>query len=222
MKPEKKSPSRGRPLKLPPKTRDEIGRRLAMGESMTQLATEYGVSKSMLSRLFSERVPKVRDVATRLAKAEIEFEHLPVSEQGAARVLTDQIKSMGSGLVRTAGLNVRTAETLAGLANQQAAGIQIPKELDDESRQNLKDSLSLTAALIEGSNKAATLSASLVSLNRGVTEPNKPTLEDLIVGSRAEVEEQSFAVLLKKARGRAEAGTSLGSVVRASKGRGVD
>jgi len=184
----------GRPSKLSSVQEREILQRLAAGESNRSVAKDFNVGEATIRRIFSAQVPKVKDVAQRLAVAEKELESMPVSAQRATRTLADQLKDIGTNLASAARFGSATASRLAELAHGQLDGIQAPDgSLDGGKMLNI-------GILTRTANEAAVPALRLVVATQGnppdaPDEEDRPTLSNL---SDAELDQ--FIVLQQKAR----------------------
>jgi DNA-binding transcriptional regulator YdaS (Cro superfamily) len=145
----------GRPSKLTPKQLNEIRRRLATGESTTALAREYGVAKATISGHCSQKVERIKDIASQMVSAEQKFECLPVSEQAAVINLVDQMKATSNNLAAAARAGSATSAHLAGIAHGKAVQLN-PVAPDPEE-------LRMVSALTQTANQAATIGTALIA-----------------------------------------------------------
>jgi hypothetical protein len=158
----------GRPSKLSDRQWAEIGRRLAAGEGVRALAKEFRVSHGTISERFSDRVPRLRELATTLATTEAEVERLPVSEQATVRTLADQIRGISESLVKVAALGGKTGEILAGHANRKAARLG-----DDPDPEELK----MVVGLTEGANRAVVPAVALINSGKEKAEDLRQNMD---------------------------------------------
>lgn len=179
----------GRPSKLTDQRWDELLRRLSAGEKAADLAREFGVSPTSISKRVSQPAKNVQTLASRLAKTEQAIESLPVSQQVAIRTLADRMKDLGDSLLETAATNARTAKVMAARAEGAALALTATPTLDD---------LKVPAAFIEVSNKATSLGVSLMNNRRESSEGL--TLEDLVCGGGDGRTEKSLGEAIRKAR----------------------
>lgn len=182
------TPRRGRPTKLSDRERAEIGRRLALGESKRALAREFKVSEAFIRSNFSAHVAEIKNVATRLAGAELDLQGLPISAQASVRSLTDQLKGLGKTIIETAALNGETARIMSTRALEAASALESDAGLQE---------LMLPGAFIEVSNKAASLGVQLMNSQKDAVKGHR-TLEDIIVGQGTE--HPGLAESIRKAR----------------------
>jgi len=166
----------GRPSKLDDRQKAEIGRRLAAGESGRKLAKEFRVSEGTIRANITTHPSEIRNIATRLAKAELDLNGLPISAQGSVRSLADQLKGMQSDYMAGASTGLKTATLLQTLAHKKAG------ELDPETVQT--EDLRLVAALTDTANKSAAMGTTLLTANKDKADSGKKTLEDYLEEAR--------------------------------------
>lgn len=157
-------PKRGRPSKLRPSQWEAIGKRLAQGEGVRALAREYKVSPTRISTRFSERIPKLKTLAGRIAEAETELESLPVSERESVRILADDMKATSQSLSRAAVLGSQAAMTLFRKSSEHIArlnegdgfmeALETIHALAKTANENAKVGLALLKIIGEGANAA--------------------------------------------------------------------
>jgi hypothetical protein len=152
----------GRKSKLGDAQWEEIGRRLAKGESTSALAKEYGVSKSVISARFSKRTETIKTVANQLVAAEIAFESLGIAEQISVRSLANELKDISLHLAGAAKFGAATAHRLSGIANAQVAKIDDADPLNNQSIESLKG----ISALTRLANESSTIGLNLLSANK--------------------------------------------------------
>jgi len=140
-----------RPSKLTPTQWDEIGKRIAGGESKTSLAKEYGIGLSTISERFTEfPKDKVRKIGEELAT-------LPPSGQAAAVSLADDLRAISQSLASAGRYGSATAHRLQEIAHRQAMKIG-----DQPDMETLKG----VAALTRTANEAASMGMGLLNANR--------------------------------------------------------
>ena len=144
----------GRLSVLTDSQREEIGRRLASGETLRGLSRSLGIAYTTLRRNFSDQAPAIKNVAETLARAELDLASLPRPAQRAARTLADQLKSIQDSYATAAINGAQTAAHLSGLAQRRASTLDIDAEAED---------LRTIAALQETANKALQPAASLIA-----------------------------------------------------------
>lgn len=165
----------GRPSKLSSIQEREICQRLASGESNRSVAKAYRVGEATIRRIFSAQVPKVRDVAQRLASVELDLAALPVSAQVSARSLADQMKGIQSHYTAAALDGAATAARLHQIARAKVTMLGSDCETED---------LKPIMALSETAKSAASLASNMLAANKGKSETTS-TLEDLVAGAGA-------------------------------------
>jgi ABC-type transporter Mla subunit MlaD len=187
----------GRRSKLTPEQWDEIGRRVAAGDSMSALSAEFGVSKSNISGRFSQKTERIRIVANKLVDASKALNGLPESERPLAVRLADDLKSISLNLTRAAKAGSDTAARLAEMANRKVK--QALREDGKVDQEVLMDIASLTVT----SNRAASPAMRLVAANQeSDATPDTPEDEpDYSTLSMAELDDLERLEL--KARGGA-------------------
>lgn len=121
----------GRKSALSDKQWEKIGQRLLAGESTSQLAREYGVSKSTISGRFSERTNRVKAAAGLIVQTETALQKLTVSERISARSVADDLMEMSRDIVGAGRLGAATAFRLAEMAHDQVQKVN-PADLDGE------------------------------------------------------------------------------------------
>jgi transposase-like protein len=158
-----------RPSKLSPEQWVEIERRLAAGEGASELAREYGVHPSQVTRRVSQVSQKVRIVAQNLAKAQAELAELPVPQQYAAVSLAEKLRAISTSLANAAELGAKTAYRLHALANAEVG------KVDDADPLKSMDALKGVSVLTKLANDSSAIAVNLLNANREtVKDANKP------------------------------------------------
>lgn len=157
----------GRKSKLTESQWEQIGKRLAAGESTSALAKEFGVSKSVISARFSKRTETIKSVANQLAAAETAFEALGISEQISARSLADELKSVSIHLASAARFGAMTAHRLAGIANAQV------EKIDDADPLKTASVITGISALTKVANDASEIGVNILRANKETIERMK-------------------------------------------------
>lgn len=155
----------GRPSKLTEAQWDEIGARLLNGESVRELAAEFGVGKSAISERFSGRNRTIRTVAEKLVEVETAVMALPIPEQHAVRGHAARLMSISNHVASAAEYGAATAHRLAGIAHAKVQEVDDSKPLDDDSREALKD----VAVLTKMANDAGAMAMNLLAANKDRT-----------------------------------------------------
>lgn len=107
-----------RPSKLTDVQWEQIEKRLLMGESLSSLAKEFKISKSVISGRFSNRLKNVKDVANQILETESAISKLNVSERFAAFSLVDEVKAGQMHLASAFKYNAASTHRTAMMANQ--------------------------------------------------------------------------------------------------------
>ena len=129
----------GRPSKLTLQQWDEIGRRLADGEQAIDLAREYGVDRSALTRRFSQQQSKIKTLVSQI----VEF---PNSQQRVIFTLTERENARRNNLAIMAHEGTALGARMLTLARAKADKATVKTVADD-----LRD----TAAMVAVGNQAA-------------------------------------------------------------------
>ena len=159
----------GRKSKLSDAQWEDIGKRLASGESTSALAKEFGVSKSVISTRFSKRTETIKAVANQLFEAESAFDKLGISEQISARSLADELKAVSAHLAGAAKFGAMTAHRLAGIAHGQVHGI------DDAQTEKSMEALQRIGVLTKMANASSEIGLNLLRANKdAIDKMNKP------------------------------------------------
>ena len=180
----------GRPSKLTSVQEREICERLANGESNRSVARAYKVGETTIRRIFSAQVPRVRDVATRLAAAESDLAALPKTAQLTARSLADQLRTVSNNLAIAA----TNGSRVTALLSQRASAL-VDELPDRPTPEDLRD----IAALSATGNEAAKPAIELVKASRSIQreEADEPATSLRDVGRMTDEELRAIV-----ARGR--------------------
>lgn len=144
----------GRPSKLTPTQWEEVGKRLAGGETAASLAREFGVSQTTLSQRFSEfPKAKVQKLGTELAQ-------LAPEAQRAAVSLADELRSISTHLAAAARYGSSTAHRLQALAHGEV------QKIDDAEPLKSVEALKGVHALTRLANDAASTGLNLLAANK--------------------------------------------------------
>jgi len=181
----------GRPSKLTPKQWAEIGRRLALGESTSALAREFGVGKARISERFSGKTQELKTLASQVVNLDTALDQLPDSERGAVLTLADYMKATGNNLAAAARAGSATSALLAGLAHGKAVQLN-PDSVDMKGLQEI-------AALTQTANQAATIGTALVTATKNSrleeAPPPAPQKQDLSMLTMAELRVARYIAL---------------------------
>lgn len=175
----------GRKSALTDKQWAQIEKRLLEGEKAAQLAEEFGINRSQITRKFSAQIATVKSVANQIVAAEQALHSLPVAQQITAISLADQLRAISGHLAGAANYGAATAHRLAGIANAKVALIDDAAPLSEKSREELKG----IAALTRLSNEAAHIPLNLLKANKEVVDDlnSRESPEDELVAIMAEV-----------------------------------
>ncbi len=173
----------GRPSKLSDEKWAEVIRLHAAGESAADLARRYKVHPSQITRRVSQPAKTVKAVASLVAEAEIAFDSLPVSQQGIARTLADQLKGIGSDMLETSGIHARNAKKLAQLA--QVTLDQVDDEAVAMGLESAEEGIKRVMRLTTVSNEAGRMPLGLMQANKDSAKAGEQTLEELVSGKGA-------------------------------------
>ena len=162
----------GRPSKLTDHQLDTIKARIAKGEKPSDLAKEFGVSRSALSERVSEQVGKIKAVAHDLVKAETALKSLTPSDQVAAVDFAAKLRSISEHLQAAAEVGSRTAHRLATMARTQLDRVKDGEPMAGDVH------LQGAAILTKMANEASEIGLNLLKANKdAVDEQNQRALE---------------------------------------------
>lgn len=150
-----------RPSKLTPDQWEEIDRRLAAGEGVRALASEFGVSPATVSkRGVSKQSKQVAAVAKQVADAQSALAALPVAQQYNALSLAAKLRTISDNLASAAQYGAQTAHRLNALANSEVA------KIDDAEPLKSADSLKGVMVLSRLANESASIAINLMAANK--------------------------------------------------------
>ena len=134
-----------------------------MGESGRQLAKEFKVSEATIRANISTHPADIRDVAERLAQAEVDLANMPINAQISTRTLADRLKGLTDSLVTTATIQGKTAAIMAKHGLNAAQSIQPGAGVEE---------LRTVAACTELANKAGQMGMGLLTATaKGKSDP---------------------------------------------------
>ena len=171
-----------RPSKLSPEQWAEVDRRLAAGEGVRDLAREFGINPSAISRRgVAHQSQRVRVVAQQVAAAQTALAELPVSQQYTALSLAEKLRNISASLASAAELGAATAHRLHALANSEVA------KVDDAEPMASIESLRNVGVLTKLANDSSHIALNLLAANKerikaadereGSQQPQVMTLE---------------------------------------------
>ena len=153
----------GRPSKLSETQKLEIERRLVAGEKPADLAREYGVNRSAISRGFSQQTQQTQIVAQKLLAAENALKELPFPQQITAVTHLNRLRAISGHVLGAAEYGAATAHRMAEIANNQ--GLLV----DGANPMETQEQLQAISALTRISNDALQPAMALIKANQ-VTE----------------------------------------------------
>jgi Helix-turn-helix domain of resolvase len=143
-----------------------LERRLA-GEGVSDLAKEFGVPQTTVSRNISVKARAIKAAANGLFSADKFLKTLPITVRGHSMSLVDEMKSMSMHLASAGKINAASAHRLSVLANEKVDALESGK-LDREGLQE-------AAALLQVSNDAAKIGLNILSSQKdAATESFQP------------------------------------------------
>lgn len=151
-----------RPSKLTPDQWSDIGRRLLSGEKAADLAKEFGVNQSQISRRVTQVSQTVRNVAEKVAEAQTALAELPVAQQYTAISLAEKLRSISDSLASAANLGAKTAHRLQALANNEVNKVDDADPLGADSVAALKG----VSAMTRLANDSASIALNLLAANK--------------------------------------------------------
>lgn len=165
----------GRPSKLTDKQWSEIEKKLLQGEKAKDLAKQYKVSPTVLSRRFSASAKTVKDVANQIVATEVALKSLPVSQQLLAISIADDLRAISTHLAGAGKFGAATAHRLSGIAHAKVQEIDDAAPLNTESIEALKG----VAVLTKLANESSQIAVNLLAANKeAIKEMNNPSRPD--------------------------------------------
>ena len=167
----------GRPSKLAESQWTEIIARVSRGESQSDLAKEYGVSKATVSKRVSkpaeERKQRVEAVANQLVTAETALKALDVSEQTDAMRMRDDLLATSRHILRASTNGAAIASRLSSLA-----AVEMDK-IDDADPGASVGTIKTIGVLMNVAKEASHIPLSLLSANKDWASkvPSDPTTD---------------------------------------------
>lgn len=125
-----------RPSKLTPAQWSEIERRFLAGETARSLGREFDISEAAIRKKFgahqsvSAQGSQVRNVAEKLAEAEIALQALPIAQRPIAMDLAEKLRSISQSVAAAAELGARTGHRLHALANSEVIKVDDANPLE--------------------------------------------------------------------------------------------
>lgn len=165
-----------RPSKLTPAQWSEVERRFLAGETARALGREFGVSEGGIRKKFgahqsvSAQGTQVRNVAEKLADAEMALQALPIAQRPIAMDLAEKLRSISRSVASAAELGAMTGHRLHALANSEVGKVDDADPLSDESLTALKGVQVLTKL----ANESLSPALNLLSANKGRVDDMPP------------------------------------------------
>lgn len=169
-----------RPSKLTEKQWAEIGRRLAKGEKVRNLAKEFGVGPATVSERFSERLETIKTLAKKVVRTQQEMDEteaaikrLPISEQCSVMSLADDMKAIAYNM---------TAGSKIAAENYQILQARQRKALNDLSDDPTQEELRVVKDLSEICNLTAKVPVALMTTKQQAQAQAEPRAIKVITG----------------------------------------
>jgi hypothetical protein len=166
----------GRPSKLSESQRAQIEKRLLAGEKAADLAKEFKVHRSAISRGVAQPLQNVQNAAGKVFEAGIVLSELPVAQQGKALNLAATLASISGHLAAASNYGAMTSHRLSGIANGQV------DKIDDADPMKSDEALKAIAVLTKIANSSAEIGLNLLrankeaidGMNKTASEPPEP------------------------------------------------
>jgi transposase-like protein len=150
---------------------------MAAGETPSDLAKEYGVHPSQVTRRVSQVSQSVRNAAQKMAEAQAAVAELPTAQQYHAMSLAEKIRNTMTSLASSAELGAKNSHRLSALANSELM------KVDDADPMKSVETLKGVSALTKLANESASIAVSVLGAQRDtvkrVTEEAPPEEEEL-------------------------------------------
>jgi hypothetical protein len=164
----------GRPSKLTDDQWAEVLRRVVAGESMRQLAKEFGVSEGAIRGRVSSQSTQVKDVANQIVSANAALRKMSVAAQVITLDYAATLQTISHNLTQAAAHSAGTALRLSAIANAQV------QRIDEASPMDSQETLQAISALTKMSNDAAQLGVNLINANnKSKADQPAPSKQDL-------------------------------------------
>jgi len=158
--------------------------RLIAGEKAADLAREYGIHRSQITKKIKPKTDIIKEVAHKVVDAEIAFKSLPLTQQIATLTLIDDLKAISTNLASAGKLSSINANRLAELANQQINSVH------SDYLEDGVEALKMASVLTTMANDASKIPMGLLLANKDqVQKISNPeveqvkTLSDFYAGS---------------------------------------
>lgn len=190
----------GRPSKLTPAQWSEVERRFLAGETARALGREFGVSEAAIRKKFGahqsvcSQGSQVRNVAEKLAEAEIALQALPSTQRSAAVDLAEKLRSISQSVAAAAELGARTGHRLHALANSEVGKVDDADPLSVESITALRG----VGVLTKLANESLAPALNLLSANK---ERLREPLEAADAMPSADMTDEQLVAIAAASRG---------------------
>jgi DNA-binding MarR family transcriptional regulator len=145
---------------------DEVRRRRIEGEGVRDLALEFGISPSAISKMLRDELESMNAIAMKVVDAEKQFEKLTPSQQKFTDQIIVNLRKISDNLAMSAVASSETGRELAFLALSQV------NKIDQDDPMNSQETLQAISALTKMSNEANTVPLALINANRGNKAPD--------------------------------------------------
>jgi len=167
-----------RPSKLSPQQWADIERRMSEGERASDLAREFEVHPSQITRRVSQVSQQVRNVAQKVADAQSALAELPVRQQYSALSLAEKLRNLSASVASAAELGAMTGHRLHALANSEVA------KVDDADPLKSIETLKSVGVLTKLANESLVPALNLIAANKDAVkrlndEPPPPPAFDV-------------------------------------------
>lgn len=179
-----------RPSKLSPQQWADIERRMAEGEKASDLAREFGINPSQITRRVSQISQKVRNVAQQVAAAQTALAELPVRQQYSAMSLAEKLRNMSASVASAAELGAKTGHRLHALANSEVA------KVDDADPLGSIEALKGVGVLTKLANESLAPALNLIAANKDSVNRMNEEAPELPSVDPGKLSDQALAELL--------------------------
>jgi transposase-like protein len=115
----------------------EIQRRISNGEKMSDLAKEFGVHKSQMTRHFSQPVAKLETIANQVLKTESEIKGLNISQQLLLADRINHLRLRNELMEEGAHHQAFVYKKLSLAARNKADSMDLSEAIDEDELSNL-------------------------------------------------------------------------------------
>ena len=171
-----------RPSKLTPHQIEKIKDEKMRGATLVELAAKYKVGFATISRLVSERVSEMKNVAVSIAKAKEPLKDFNVMERLSITQYANDLTEISNNLCSASKDGSKTAARLHGIAERQSRNIETRLEVNGKEIITIDhESLKTVMAVSQVANEAARTPMQLLAANkdRKVNPDEGKKLEDM-------------------------------------------